>query len=130
MSLRVVQNVTRLLIGIDRPTSRNDVVKYVLSNFSNEEESTINERIDAALATLFSVVEERLSLNRLELIKQIQLHDIDKFSQILPKHISTAKATMLSLQDESKDCQVESVDGSAGKSEIREYRSNDPSPER
>ncbi|BFZ20459.1 hypothetical protein BsWGS_23498 [Bradybaena similaris] len=51
----------RLRIGISRPTSKSQIVPYVLSKFSDEELAIIDVTIDQAIASLLRHIENRLS---------------------------------------------------------------------
>jgi len=51
------QNFPRLRIGIGRPKKKEDVVKYVLSPFSQEEEKVINQVIKKAVRCLTRAIE-------------------------------------------------------------------------
>ena len=51
------QNFPRLRIGISRPKKKEDVVKYVLSPFSSEEEKVISQVIRKAVRCLLKSVE-------------------------------------------------------------------------
>jgi len=67
-----VQEIVRLRIGIDRPSSQSAVIGYVLGNFTEPEKVTINRTIDDALIALLSFVEKRMNLNEFELTKLIE----------------------------------------------------------
>jgi len=128
--------ITRLFIGIDRPTSKNDVVNYVLSNFSAEEQSRVDERTDAALVALLNVVEERLNLSRFELINLTKIgntHASDLPQPGLqPTRRNIAEAAMSSKKDQSSSSKDRITESSfaTDETEIIKSRSNDPSPER
>ncbi len=51
------ENFPRLRIGIGRPKKKEDVVKYVLSPFSREEENTINKVIKKAVRCILRAIE-------------------------------------------------------------------------
>ena len=51
------QNFPRLRIGIGRPKKKEDVVKYVLSPFTPEEEKVINQVIKKAVRCLLRAIE-------------------------------------------------------------------------
>ena len=48
----------RVLIGVDRPEDREDIVDYVLSPFTEEESSLLNDVMNEAVHTIEAALKE------------------------------------------------------------------------
>ncbi len=51
----------RVRIGIGKPSSKEEVVKYVLSNFTPEEQRTLSDYIDKASQAIIDIIEKEVS---------------------------------------------------------------------
>ena len=66
------QEVSRLLIGIDRPAHRDDVADYVLTKFTNEERKIVSKVTDEALCMLAKQIEKQTEVDSQLITSQIR----------------------------------------------------------
>jgi len=58
------ENYIRVRMGIDRPNSKEEVVKYVLQNFSKEQEVALDNFLDHTSKAIISITQQALEKTR------------------------------------------------------------------